>query len=155
MHVSLNVLWDWEAPAGSGDTHFAVYRGTKARIEARQTKADGYKPEVYIVPNQAADAPAILAAARSRVAAVAAEWPGVGAEMKGAEIKLVIPDALRVGHEAHFAQVTARFLSYLRDRTKLPAWERPNMLAKYTVTTVGTEMSRKVPVKVAPRLAPR
>ena len=38
--------------------------------------------------------------------------------MKGAEIKLVIPDALRVGHEAHFAQVTARFLSYLRDRTQ-------------------------------------
>ena len=89
VHTSLNVIWDWEAPAGGGDTHFAVYRGTKARIEARQTKADGYKPEVYIVPNRAADAPAILAAARSRVAAVAAEWPGVGAEMKGAEIKLV------------------------------------------------------------------
>ena len=51
--------------------------------------------------------------------------------------------------------MTARFLSYLRDRTKLPAWERPNMLSKYTVTTVGTEMSRTVPVKVAPRLAPR
>ena len=29
------------------------------------------------------------------------------------------------------------------------------MLAKYTVTTLGTEMSRTVPVKVAPRLAPR
>ena len=57
--------------------------------------------------------------------------------MKGAEIKIVIPDALRVGHEAHFAQVTARFLSYLRDRKQLPAWERPNMLAKYTVTTLG------------------
>jgi predicted dehydrogenase len=155
VHTSLNVIWDWEAPAGGGDSHFAVYRGTRARIEARQTKADGYKPEVYIVPNRAADAPAILAAAKSRVAAVAAEWPGVGAEMNGSEIKLVIPDTLRVGHEAHFAQVTGRFLSYLRDRTKLPAWERPNMLAKYTVTTVGTEMSRKVPVKVAPRLAPR
>jgi predicted dehydrogenase len=155
VHVSLNVPWDWEAPAGSGDTHFAVYRGTRARVEARQTRADGYKPEVYIVPNRAADAPAILAAAKARVAAVAAEWPGVGAEMKGNEIKLVIPDALRVGHEAHFAQVTSRFLVYLRDRGKLPSWERPNMLAKYTVTTLGTEMSRKVPVKVAPRIAPR
>ena len=155
VHISLNVPWDWEAPAGSGDTHFAVYRGTKARIEARQTKADGYKPEVYIVPNNAADAPAILAAAKARMAAAAAEWPGVGAEMKGAEIKVTIPDALRVGHEAHFAQVTSRFLSYLRDRSKLPAWERPNMIAKYTVTTLGTEMSRTVPVKVAPRVAPK
>jgi len=67
----------------------------------------------------------------------------------------VIPDALRVGHEAHFAQVTTRFLSYLRDRTKLPAWERPNMIAKYTVTTLGTEMSRDKPVRVAPRIAPK
>jgi len=155
VHTSLNVIWDWEAPAGGGDSHFAVYRGTRARIEARQTKADGYKPEVYIIPTTPADAPAILAAAKARVAAVAAEWPGVGAEMKGAEIKLVIPDALRVGHEAHFAQVTSRFLTYLRDRSQLPAWERPNMLSKYTVTTIGTEMSRTVPVKVAPRLAPR
>ncbi len=154
-HVSLNVIWDWEAPAGSGDTHFAVYRGSKARIEARQTKADAYKPEVYIVPNRAADAPAILAAAKARMAAAAAEWPGVGAEMKGAEIKITMPEALRVGHEAHFAQVTARFLTYLRDRSTLPAWERPNMVAKYTVTTLGTEMSRKVPVKVAPRVAPK
>ena len=155
VHISLNVPWDWEAPAGSGDTHFAVYRGTKARIEARQTKADGYKPEVYIVPTNAADAPAILAAAKARMAAVAAEWPGVGAEMKGTEIKITIPEALRVGHEAHFAQVTSKFRTYLRDRSTLPAWERPNMIAKYTVTTLGTEMSRSVPVKVAPRVAPK
>jgi hypothetical protein len=107
------------------------------------------------VPNAAADAPAILAAAKARMAAAAKEWPGVDAEMKGSEIKLVIPDALRVGHEAHFAQVTGRFLTYLRDRTQLPAWERPNMIAKYTVTTLGTEMSRGAPVKIAPRKAPR
>ena len=74
--------------------------------------------------------------------------------MKGAEIKLVIPDALRVGHEAHFAQVTRNFLRYLADRKTLPAWERPNMAAKYFVTTTGTEMSRKAPIKVAPRIAP-
>lgn len=155
VHTSLNVIWDWEAPAGSGDTHFAVYRGSKARIEARQTKADAYKPEVYIVPNRAADAPAILAAAKARMATAAAEWPGVGAEMKGAEIKITMPEALRVSHEAHFAQVTARFLTYLGDRSKLPAWERPNMVAKYTVTTLGAEMSRTVPVKVARRVAPK
>jgi hypothetical protein len=28
------------------------------------------------------------------------------------------------------------------------------MLAKYYVTTTGTEMSRKAPIKVAPRIAP-
>ncbi len=44
IHTKLNIIWDWEAPAGSGDTHFAFYRGTRARIEIRQTKADRYLP---------------------------------------------------------------------------------------------------------------
>ena len=36
----------------------------------------------------------------------------------------------------------------------VPAWEQPNMLAKYYVTTTGTELSHKAPVKVARRMAP-
>ena len=68
---------------------------------------------------------------------------------------LAIPDALRVGHEAHFAQVTASYLRYVRDPRTLPAWERPNMLAKYYVTTKGTELSRTGPSRPAPRIAPR
>ena len=31
----------------------------------------------------------------------------------------------------------------LRDPGRLPAWEKPNMLAKYYVTTKAVEMSRK------------
>ena len=53
----------------------------------------------------------------------------------GREIHVAIPDTFRVGHEAHFAEVTREFLRMLRDRRALPAWERPNMLAKYFVTT--------------------
>jgi hypothetical protein len=33
-------------------------------------------------------------------------------------------------------------LRYLGDRSLLPAWEKPNMLAKYFVTTRGVEMAR-------------
>jgi hypothetical protein len=46
-----------------------------------------------------------------------------------------------VGHEAHFAQVTEKYLRYLA-QGKLPAWEVPNMLAKYYVTTKAYELSR-------------
>jgi hypothetical protein len=81
------------------------------------------------------------------------EFPGVEVEDRGREIHVTIPDALRVGHEAHFAHVTERFLEYLRDRSKLPVWERPNMLAKYFVTTTGTELSRKRPSSPAARIA--
>ena len=51
--------------------------------------------------------------------------------------------------------MTQRFLRYVRDRPALPAWERPNMVAKYYVTTEGTALARRSPVKVAPRIAPR
>ncbi len=154
IHVSLNVPWDWEAPAGAGDTHYAVYKGTRARVEVRQSKADQYRTEVYVVPNDTADRAAVEAAVRSRVAALQAAWPGVAVDERHGMIHLSIPETFRVGHEAHFAEVTRNFLGYLRNRGTLPAWERPNMLAKYYVTTTGTEMSHKAPIKVATRIAP-
>jgi predicted dehydrogenase len=155
VNVKLNVIWDWEAPAGAGDTHYAVYRGTRARVEVRQTKADGYRPELYIVPASPQSRAEILAAVEKRLAALRNMYPGIGVQERGPELRVTIPDALRVGHEAHFAQVASAFLKYLRDRGTLSAWERPNMLAKYFVTTTGTELSRKAPVKVAPRVAPK
>ena len=154
IHTRLNVIWDWEPPAGS-DTHFAVYRGTRARIEVRQTRADRFRPELYVVPAEAAMKPQILAAIQAKAAALTHDYPGIGVEDRGAEIHVTIPDALRVGHEAHFAQVMRSFLNDLRDRRTLPSWERPNMLAKYFVTTKGTELSREGPSRPAPRIAPR
>ncbi len=91
----------------------------------------------------------------AKIAALQQLYPGLGVEERGAEIHVTIPDTLRNGHEAHFAQVTASLLKYLRQRGTLPAWERPNMAAKYYVTTTGTELSRKSPPLPAPRIAPR
>lgn len=154
VHTALNVPWDWEAPASAGDTHYAVYKGSRARVEVRQSKADNYRTEVYVVPNAAADRAQVLAAVQARVAALQAQWPGVAVDERHGAIHLSIPETFRVGHEAHFAQVTRNFLGYLRNRGTLPAWERPNMLAKYYVTTTGTELSHKAPVRVARRIAP-
>ena len=155
VHTKLNVIWDWEAPAGAGDTHFAFYKGTRARVEVRQTQADRYRPELYVVPASAELKAPVLAAVRSKIASLQREYPGVGVEDRGTEIHITAPDPLRVTHEAHFAQVTANFLKYLRDRSTLPAWERPNMLAKYYVTTKGAELSRQGPPRPAARIAPR
>ena len=97
----------------------------------------------------------VLAAVQAKIKTLQADYPGVGVEDRGAEINITVPDALRVGHEAHFAQVASSFLKYVRDRNALPAWERPNMLAKYFVTTTGAELSRKSAAQPAPRIAPR
>jgi predicted dehydrogenase len=155
VHTKLNVIWDWEAPAGSGDTHFAFYKGTRARIEIRQTQADRYLPELYVVPAAGADKAQVLAAARAKITALQSTYPGISVDERNGDIHVVIPEKLREGHEAHFAQVTAGFLKYLRQRGALPSWERPNMAAKYFVTTTGTELSRKTPARPAARIAPR
>jgi predicted dehydrogenase len=155
VHTRLNVVWDWEPVDAPGDTHFASYQGTRSRIEVRQTRADGFRSELYVVPAAAASKPQVLAAVEAKVASLQPAYPDVRVEDRGAEIHISIPDALRVGHEAHFAQVTTSFLAYLAARTSLPSWERPNMLAKYYVTTHGTELSRQRAPLPAPRLAPR
>jgi predicted dehydrogenase len=155
VNTKLNVIWDWEAPAGSGDTHFAFYTGTRARVEIRQTRADRYLPELYVIPATAANKAQVLAAVKARIAGMLQLYPGLGVEERGAEIHVTIPDGLRNGHEAHFAQVTGSLLKYMRQRGTLPAWERPNMVAKYYVTTTGTELSRKSPARPAARIAPR
>jgi hypothetical protein len=61
----------------------------------------------------------------------------VACETAGDELHVTIPDRYRVGHEAHFAQVLERFLSYLGSPQSMPAWEHANMIAKYTVSTTG------------------
>ncbi len=155
MHTKLNVIWDWEAAPGSGDTHFAFYRGTRARIEVRQTQADRFTPELYIIPASSATKPQVLAAVTAKIAALQRLYPGVSVEDRGSEIHIGVPAAFRVGHEAHFAEVATNFLKYVRDRRALPSWERPNMLAKYYVTTKGTELSRQKPPQAAPRIAPK
>lgn len=55
--------------------------------------------------------------------------------------KLNIPEVLKVGHEAHFGQVTEKYLQFLVNG-KLPEWEVPNMIVKYYTTTEGLKMAR-------------
>jgi hypothetical protein len=143
VHARATVRWNYEAPAGGGDTHTAVVRGSRARVEVRQGAEESWRPELFVVPNRATDAAAIEAAARRRVATLAKDRPGLAVEAAGEGFRIVIPGAYRVGHEAHFAEVTRRFLAYLRDPAAMPRWERANMLAKYYVTTQAVELSRR------------
>jgi predicted dehydrogenase len=143
VHTRLKVVWNYEAPAGAGDTHFAVYRGTTSRVEVRQAREQNYRPELYVVPNTAADKPRVLAALKKRIQALQSSYPGLALEDQGGQLLVTIPEKYRVGHEAHFAQVTKQFLGYLKNPKSLPAWEKANMLAKYYTTTKGVELSRK------------
>jgi predicted dehydrogenase len=155
VQVALNVLWDWEAPAGSGDTHFASYRGSRSKVEVRQGQAEHRRPELYVVPRAAAEVAAVLAAVEKKIAGLQQQYPDVAARAAGQEIQITIPDRLRVSHEEHFAQVTQKFLRYVHDPRALPAWERADMMSKYYVTTEGIRLARQSPPKAVERFAPK
>jgi predicted dehydrogenase len=138
IHIKLDILWNWEAPPRTGDTYDATFRGTRARVEIRQGKAEKYIPELYVVP-QSGD---VLSAVRRTVEALQARYLGLAIEESAGEARIVIPERFRVGHEAHFAQVTNKFAEYFGEPHSLPEWEKTNMLVKYYVTTKGVEVGK-------------
>jgi predicted dehydrogenase len=141
VHVAFETLWNWEAPEG-GDVYEATFRGMRSSAEIRQGKEQKYRPELYIRPNTPALRDEVFAALKKQLAALQSEWPGVDMAVEGGEAHIVIPEKFRVGHEAHFAQVTRAFLGYLNDPKSLPAWEKSNMLVKYYICSKAVELSR-------------
>ena len=56
VHARVSVTWNFEAPEGTGDTHFSVMRGTKANLVIRQGAEQKYKPVLYVERNPSVDA---------------------------------------------------------------------------------------------------
>jgi hypothetical protein len=69
-------------------------------------------------------------------------WPGVDVKKIDDGWEVVVPANYNVGHEAHFAQVTEKYLRFLA-AGKMPEWEVPNMVTKYHTTTGGYKLSHK------------
>jgi len=143
VYARVRASWSYEAPAGAGDTHTALVRGSLARLEVLQGAEQKWQPELYVTANQPQDAAQLKAALERRVAELAKARPGLAVADEGQRLRVVIPERYRVGHEAHFAEVTERFLAYLKDPSSIPRWEAANQLAKYKVTTGAFELSRR------------
>ena len=141
VHARVSVTWNFEAPEGTGDTHFSVMRGTRANLVIRQGAEQKFKPVLYVERNPAVSAEAHQAALAKAVEHLQGRWPGVAVRRDGDKVAIDVPAKYDVGHEAHFAQVTTDFLRYLREG-KLPEWEVPNMLVKYGTIMEGYRMSR-------------
>jgi len=138
VHVTLETRWDWEAPVGCGDISNTIFRGSRAVLEVRQGQAENWRPELYVRP--LGD---IAAALERRISALRTAHPGIGLEKGNKEWRVVIPDKLRLGHDAHFIQLTRQFLEYVERPRSLPQWEHANLLAKYYVCTEAVALSRQ------------
>ncbi len=135
VHARVRVIWNFEAPEGSGDTHHSVMRGSRCQLEIRQGEPEGYQPTLYIMPTSTDSPDQVRQDLDVAFQQVEAKYPGIAlSEIDELTWQVKIPDSYKVGHEAHFGQVTEDFLDYLSEGS-LPDWEIPNMIVKYYTTT--------------------
>ena len=139
IHAKTTALWKYKAPEGTGDTYYALMKGTKATLIIQQGKEEQYKPALYI--KHAVTDKNYETSLQAAFKRVEQKYPGITLNKLNDGWQVVIPDKYKVSHEEHFAQVVKHFLDYLESK-KLPDWEVPNMLAKYYTTTKALEIAK-------------
>ncbi|MGV8091541.1 MAG: putative oxidoreductase C-terminal domain-containing protein [Mangrovibacterium sp.] len=143
-HAKVSVIWNFEAPAGAGDTHYSVMRGSLCDLIIKQGKEENYKPTVFIQATIHEGLENFEGSLQKAISQdIATIYPGLKLVKLADKLWTIeIPEQYKVGHEAHFGQVTEKFLHYLK-QGKLPEWEIPNMITKYYTTTQALEMAKK------------
>jgi predicted dehydrogenase len=144
IHAKASVIWNFEAPPGTGDTHYSIMRGTKCNVEIRQGIAENFQTTLYIEPLEGQDISAFggaLDKAFNEILTV--KYPGVKlVKLNDKQWTVEVPAEYRVGHEAHFTQVAQKYLGFLVDG-KMPDWEIPNMIVKYYTTTEALKRAKQ------------
>ncbi|GAB3921488.1 putative oxidoreductase C-terminal domain-containing protein [Larkinella terrae] len=140
VHAKVSVIWKYKAPEGTGDTHYSIMRGTKANLIIRQGAEQQFKPTLYIEAiGKEADTETAL---KTALPVIQKTYPGVDVKKIAKGWEVVIPEKFKESHEAHFGRVAEKYLEYLKTGS-LPAWEVPNMLAKYHTTTQALELAKR------------
>jgi predicted dehydrogenase len=139
VHARTSVSWKYKAPEGTGDTHYSSMRGTKANLVIRQGAAENFKPALYIEP--VLPGPTYEVSLIDQFKTIQNRYTGVELQRKGSGWQVVIPDQYHNGHEAHFGEVTKRFLEYV-EQGVLPEWEVPNMITRYYTTIRALQLAR-------------
>jgi predicted dehydrogenase len=139
--AKVTAIWDYKAPEGCGDTHYSIMRGSASSLEIRQGVEEKYDPTLYVIAKDGIDLKAFAANLDKAVKAL--PQAGLAIESMNTNTwKIVVPEVLKVGHEAHFAQVMGKYLEYLK-AGKLPEWEVPNTITKYYTTTLGLKLAKE------------
>jgi predicted dehydrogenase len=141
LYAKVSVVWNFEAPPGGQDTHYAIIRGSLSNAVIRQGKEQNYRPELYIEPAAGVKPDELKLAVEKSIDKLTQDYAGLNVEEQNDCWRVIIPDKYRVGHEAHFGLVSERFLKYMTDGN-LPEWEIANMRAKYYTTTKALEMAQ-------------
>ncbi len=138
VHAKVSVIWNYKAPEGTGDTHYSLMRGTKASLIIKQGKEENFKPTLYIEQRQ--KDPGFEDKLKASIQKISQTFPGISLVKISNGWTISVPEKYNDGHESHFAQVTKKYLDYLQNNN-MPAWEVPNMIAKYYTTTKAKELA--------------
>jgi hypothetical protein len=144
VHTKVSVVWAYKPPEGVGDSYYSFVHGSKADLVIRQGAEQQYKPVLYIEP--AKNDTAYEKQVMEQMKSIQADYPGVELKATAKGWQLLIPEKYNEGHEAHFAQVTKKYLEYLVNHN-MPAWEVPNMIAKYYTTTKALQLAKVPAIK--------
>jgi predicted dehydrogenase len=138
INAKASVEWTYHTPESS-DTHYSLMRGTGCDLIISQKEKENYHPTLYIKAAKGTDLKKFGGELdRVMTEVITPKYPGVAVEKIADDTwKVIIPKKYDVGHEAHFGQVTENYLDYLTGKKTLPAWEVPNMITKYRITTEG------------------
>ena len=113
IFAKVSVEWKYQAPPTGGDTHYSVMHGTKCDLVIRQSAAEKFLPTLYIENIKGTTRKEFS----SELHKVLKTFPYDSLGIEDANVntlKIVVPEKYRVSHEEHFAQVTAKFLEYLK-----------------------------------------
>lgn len=132
MHARVAVEWNYEAPAGTGDTHYSLLRGSKASLLILQDKEQEYEPTLYIQPVE--NNAGYIGILKEQFSLLEKQYPGITLKEAGDKWEVVIPAAHMKGHELLFARIMRQFLRYIAAGA-MPAWEISHLLTKYYTTT--------------------
>jgi predicted dehydrogenase len=137
----VSVTWNYMPPAGGGDTHYSVMRGSKCNLVIRQGADEKFLPTLYI--ENIKGVPTSDFTARLKEVLGRMPYDSLQAETAGNKtLKVIIPKKYRVSHEEHFGQVMSRFLEYMKVG-KMPEWEVPGMITKYYTTTSALKLAKQ------------
>ena len=139
VHSKVSVIWNFQAPEGAADTHYSMMRGTKANLIIQQGAEENYVATLYVeLLDGQVEALSTLVKEKLQD-----RFPGLNLEkMNDGKYKVIIPEKYHNGHEAHFAQVTEKYLEYFSNKN-MPDWEVPNMIVKYFTTTEALEKAEE------------
>lgn len=145
VRAELRSEWHMQAPGGGGDTHQMRLCGERANVAVEMGPQTQFQARLLVRPH-VKQGSAIQDSVGEALKAVVASWlpefPGL--EVSPAELgfEVLIPPALRLGHEAQFPLVLDEFLGYL-ERGEWPERRARNIRTKYSLTATASALAQR------------